>query len=100
MTSQIAQPTPISAPRPNLGVMTSQDLFASVNASFSKNSQPSTPSHTIQENDYSVPAPPPPSPKARGPRTDGPVANTSGGGGPSLTPTKRRGALKGDPLVP
>nr|CAD21280.1 putative protein [Neurospora crassa] len=42
--------------------MTSQDLFASVNASFSKNSQPSTPSHTIQENDYSVPAPPPPSP--------------------------------------
>ncbi|KAK3956543.1 hypothetical protein QBC32DRAFT_125221 [Pseudoneurospora amorphoporcata] len=62
MPSQIAQPTPISVPRPHLGVMTSQDLFASVNASFSKNSQPSTPSHTIQEHDYSVPAPPPPSP--------------------------------------
>ncbi|KAK1754791.1 hypothetical protein QBC47DRAFT_403200 [Echria macrotheca] len=63
MPTQIAQPIPISVPRRNLSVITSQDLFASLNATLaSKSNQLVTPNHSIQENDYSVPAPPPPSP--------------------------------------
>ncbi|KAK0635589.1 hypothetical protein B0T17DRAFT_587051 [Bombardia bombarda] len=67
MPSQIASPIPISASnRRNLGLVTSQDLFASLNATLSSKTGHGqhfvTPIHTIQENDYSVPAPPPPSP--------------------------------------
>ncbi|KAK1836256.1 hypothetical protein QBC39DRAFT_248670 [Podospora conica] len=66
MPSQVASPIPISAARRgNLSLVTgSQDLFASLNATLASRSTTdmSTPSHTIRENDYSVPAPPPPSP--------------------------------------
>ncbi|KAK3360176.1 hypothetical protein B0T25DRAFT_565107 [Lasiosphaeria hispida] len=66
MPTQIASPIPIAASRRNLALITNQDLFASLNATLaSKNSQLVAPIHTIQENDYSVPAPPPPSPLAR-----------------------------------
>ncbi|KAK0720584.1 hypothetical protein B0H67DRAFT_195583 [Lasiosphaeris hirsuta] len=63
MPTQIASPIPIAASRRNLALVTNQDLFASLNATLaSKNSQLLAPIHTIQEDDYSVPAPPPPSP--------------------------------------
>jgi len=63
MPTQVASPIPISAPRRNLTLMTGQDLFASLNATLaSKTDQLVTPMHSIRENDYSVPAPPPPSP--------------------------------------
>jgi len=63
MPTQIASPIPISAPRRNLTLFTGQELFASLNATLaSKSNQPVAPHHAIQENDYSVPAPPPPSP--------------------------------------
>ncbi|KAJ4306158.1 hypothetical protein N0V88_000954 [Collariella sp. IMI 366227] len=59
----LAAPIPIPAPRRNLGMITTQDLFASLNATLaSKPDQLVTPMHHIRENDYSVPAPPPPSP--------------------------------------
>ncbi|KAK3327729.1 hypothetical protein B0T19DRAFT_422628 [Cercophora scortea] len=67
MPSQIASPIPISASRRNLALVTSQDLFASINATLnSKTGQLVTPNHTIRENDYAVPAPPPPSPVSYG----------------------------------
>jgi len=63
MPSQLVAPVPITPPRRNLHVVTSEDLFASLNATLASNSsQPITPVRTIQENDYTVPAPPPPSP--------------------------------------
>ncbi|KAK5658566.1 hypothetical protein OQA88_1959 [Cercophora sp. LCS_1] len=64
MPTQVASPIPIAAPRrTNLSLITGQDLFASINATLaSKSSTLVGPIHTIQENDYSVPAPPPPSP--------------------------------------
>ncbi|SCN78988.1 uncharacterized protein FFB20_09482 [Fusarium fujikuroi] len=51
------------APR-NMRVVTSQDLlYTSITATLStKTNRPSTPVHHIQEDDYTVPAPPPPSP--------------------------------------
>ncbi|KAK6217501.1 hypothetical protein QIS74_07615 [Colletotrichum tabaci] len=61
--SQIASPLPIPPQRRNLRLMTGQDLYASLNASLASTThRPVTPVHMIQENDYSVPAPPPPSP--------------------------------------
>ncbi|CAP72685.1 uncharacterized protein PODANS_2_1160 [Podospora anserina S mat+] len=61
--SQIAAPIPIPAARQPLGLITTQELFASLNATLqSKSNQLVTPIHHIQENDYSVPAAPPPSP--------------------------------------
>ena len=63
MPSQVAAPIPISPSRSNVRLVTSQDLFASLNATLAgKNSQQFAPVHAIQENDYTVPAPPPPSP--------------------------------------
>ncbi|KAJ4185377.1 hypothetical protein NW755_008374, partial [Fusarium falciforme] len=51
-----------SSPR-SMRLVTSQDLYTSINATLtSKDNRPSTPVHHIQENDYTVPAPPPPSP--------------------------------------
>ncbi|KAL7767779.1 hypothetical protein ACKLNR_002080 [Fusarium oxysporum f. sp. zingiberi] len=52
-----------AAPR-NMRVVTSQDLlYTSITATLStKTNRPSTPVHHIQEDDYTVPAPPPPSP--------------------------------------
>ncbi|KAG7055164.1 hypothetical protein JMJ77_0007630 [Colletotrichum scovillei] len=60
---QIASPLPISPQRRNLRLMTGQDLYTSLNATLASTThRPVTPVHMIQENDYSVPAPPPPSP--------------------------------------
>ena len=52
-----------ASPR-NMRLVTSQDLlYTSINATLStKTNRPSTPVHHIQEDDYTVPAPPPPSP--------------------------------------
>ncbi|RSL39070.1 hypothetical protein CEP53_014345 [Fusarium sp. AF-6] len=51
-----------SSPR-SMRLVTSQDLYTSINATLtSKDNRPSTPVHHIQEDDYTVPAPPPPSP--------------------------------------
>ncbi|KAF4469161.1 hypothetical protein FALBO_3944 [Fusarium albosuccineum] len=51
-----------SAPR-SMRLVTTQDLYTSINATLSsKDNRPSTPVHHIQEDDYTVPAPPPPSP--------------------------------------
>ncbi|KAK0728549.1 hypothetical protein B0T26DRAFT_638927 [Lasiosphaeria miniovina] len=62
-STQVASPIPVPAPRESLAIITSQDLFASLNATLaSKSGQLVTPIHAIQEDDYSVPAPPPPSP--------------------------------------
>ncbi|KAK4219422.1 hypothetical protein QBC37DRAFT_135585 [Rhypophila decipiens] len=65
MPSQVP-PINITVPassRRTAGLPASQDLFASINATLaSRTGQLVTPIHTIQENDYSVPAPPPPSP--------------------------------------
>ncbi|OAQ97326.1 hypothetical protein LLEC1_01611 [Akanthomyces lecanii] len=77
--STVLQPIPIrftmpsaqaSAPfvhapqRTNVRVPSSLDLFSSINASLSSTNpnRPATPNHRIYENDYTVPAPPPPSP--------------------------------------
>jgi hypothetical protein len=65
VASQLTAPIPIpAAPRHRgLGLITTQELFTSLNASLaSKMDQLVTPIHHIQEHDYSVPAPPPPSP--------------------------------------
>ncbi|TDZ25603.1 hypothetical protein C8034_v001751 [Colletotrichum sidae] len=61
--SQIASPLPVPPSRRNLRLMTGQDLYASLNATLTSTThRPATPVHMIQEQDYSVPAPPPPSP--------------------------------------
>ena len=63
-SAQLVAPVPIS---PNqraikLGGI-SQDLYATLSATLdSKQQRPSTPNHRILEDDYAVPAPPPPSP--------------------------------------
>lgn len=63
VAAPLAAPIPIPAPRRNVGLITTQELFASLNATLaSKTDQLVTPIHHIQEHDYSVPAPPPPSP--------------------------------------
>ncbi|KAK3301324.1 uncharacterized protein B0H64DRAFT_438408 [Chaetomium fimeti] len=63
VATPIAAPIPIPAPRRNLGLITTQELFASLNATLaSKMDELVTPIHHIRESDYSVPAPPPPSP--------------------------------------
>ncbi|KAK1771037.1 hypothetical protein QBC33DRAFT_555533 [Phialemonium atrogriseum] len=63
MPTQIASPIPIAPGRRALHLVMPQDLFASLNATLSdKSNQLVTPSRAIQENDYTVPAPPPPSP--------------------------------------
>lgn len=64
--TQIVAPIAIS-PRQDLRAITGQDLYSSINASLSSSSnRPSTPVHIIREHDYSVPAPPPPSPVSFG----------------------------------
>ncbi|KJK77028.1 hypothetical protein H634G_07604 [Metarhizium anisopliae BRIP 53293] len=58
----VASPVTMSSQRNDLRLFTSQDLY-SLNANLSyKGNRPSTPVRRIQENDYTVPAPPPPSP--------------------------------------
>ncbi|QUC20616.1 uncharacterized protein UV8b_04857 [Ustilaginoidea virens] len=61
----IASPLAMSSQRSNVRLFTSQDLHSSLNANLAynkDNQRPSTPVRHIQENDYAVPAPPPPSP--------------------------------------
>lgn len=55
---------PISPGRRALQLVTPQDLFTSLNATLSdkSNNRPVTPSRSIRDTDYTVPAPPPPSP--------------------------------------
>ncbi|OTA87983.1 hypothetical protein M434DRAFT_80673 [Hypoxylon sp. CO27-5] len=63
MPSQIAAPIPVTPPRKNIRLSSSTDLFASINATLaSKNIMQATPIRSIQERDWDVPAPPPPSP--------------------------------------
>jgi hypothetical protein len=63
MPSQIASPIPIAPGRRLPHLMTSQDLYASINATLAnKSGSPATPKDSVREYDYSVPAPPPPSP--------------------------------------
>ncbi|KAL7623447.1 hypothetical protein AAE478_007129 [Parahypoxylon ruwenzoriense] len=63
MPSQIAAPIPVTPPHKTIRLTSSADLFASLNATLaSKDSLRTTPIRTIQERDWDVPAPPPPSP--------------------------------------
>lgn len=74
MPSQIFAPVPVAASqRKGLQLITSADLIASLNATLAKPSAPNykgsgthlsvdSPFYTICEDDYTVPAPPPPSP--------------------------------------
>ncbi|EQL04145.1 hypothetical protein OCS_00169 [Ophiocordyceps sinensis CO18] len=61
---QVASPLALpTSQRNNLRLMTSHDLYNSLNATLiSGDNRPSTPIRCIQEDDYTVPAPPPPSP--------------------------------------
>ncbi|KAI0528294.1 hypothetical protein F5B22DRAFT_641265 [Xylaria bambusicola] len=66
MPSEIVAPIPVTPPRKGARIAGSSELFASLNASLeSKASKPTTPVRTIQERDWDVPAPPPPSPGNR-----------------------------------
>ncbi|KAI0595381.1 hypothetical protein F4775DRAFT_595331 [Biscogniauxia sp. FL1348] len=65
MPSQIAAPIPVTPPRKNVRLLTTPDLFASLNETLaSKDTARATPVRSIQERDWDVPAPPPPSPDA------------------------------------
>ncbi|KYK60681.1 hypothetical protein DCS_01819 [Drechmeria coniospora] len=60
---QVVAPVAMSSSqRNNLRLMTSQDLLANLNATLG-NQRPSTPVRHIKPDDYTVPAPPPPSPE-------------------------------------
>ncbi|KAG5946180.1 hypothetical protein E4U60_004461 [Claviceps pazoutovae] len=62
---QIVAPLAISPQRNNNRLFTSQDLFSSLTANLRhKDNRPSTLLRHMPEDDYSVPAPPPP--KAQG----------------------------------
>lgn len=67
MPSQLIAPIPISPKARNMHLLTSADLFASLNATLSASSSKTgefvtIPDRRIREHDYTVPAPPPPSP--------------------------------------
>lgn len=61
---QVASPITMSpSQRNNLRLMTSHDLYDSLNVTLkSADNRPATPVRRIQEDGYTVPAPPPPSP--------------------------------------
>ncbi|PHH61920.1 hypothetical protein CDD81_7725 [Ophiocordyceps australis] len=60
--TQIVAPIALPAPsQRGLRLLTSHDLYNSLSATLS-GERPSTPVRRIQEDDYTVPAPPPPSP--------------------------------------
>ncbi|CAM1501086.1 Fc.00g102480.m01.CDS01 [Cosmosporella sp. VM-42] len=62
-SNHVSSPLAIPSPQRSMRLVTSQDLYTSINATLaSKDNRPSTPNHHIQEDDYTVPAPPPPSP--------------------------------------
>ncbi|KAI1327277.1 hypothetical protein F5Y16DRAFT_399624 [Xylariaceae sp. FL0255] len=66
MPGQIHAPVAVSPPSSkNSRPAASSDLFASLNATLqSKDNKLATPVRNIQERDWDVPAPPPPSPYA------------------------------------
>ncbi|KAI1439141.1 hypothetical protein GGR50DRAFT_690500 [Xylaria sp. CBS 124048] len=62
MPAQIIAPVPVT-PTKNTRQAGSSDFFANLNATLaSKSKTLTTPVRTIQEHDWDVPAPPPPSP--------------------------------------
>ncbi|KAI2618146.1 hypothetical protein GGR54DRAFT_640710 [Hypoxylon sp. NC1633] len=65
MPGQIVAPIPVTPPRKSVRSGPSTDLFASLHATLasSQDSKRGTPIRSIQERDWDVPAPPPPSPK-------------------------------------
>ncbi|KAI8625754.1 hypothetical protein F5Y19DRAFT_479324 [Xylariaceae sp. FL1651] len=63
MPGQIVSPNPVTPPTKNNRLAGSSDLFASLNATLeSKDNKLGSPVRSIQERDWDVPAPPPPSP--------------------------------------
>ncbi|KAI0446205.1 hypothetical protein F4803DRAFT_547448 [Xylaria telfairii] len=63
MPSQIVAPVPVTPPRKGTRLAGSSDWFASLSATLeAKDNQVATPVRSIQERDWDVPAPPPPSP--------------------------------------
>ncbi|KAI1402323.1 hypothetical protein F4819DRAFT_485784 [Hypoxylon fuscum] len=68
MPGQIAAPVPVTPPRKTIRLSSSTDLFTSLNATLAtKDIKRGTPIRSIQERDWDVPAPPPPSPLERDP---------------------------------
>ncbi|KAI0392088.1 hypothetical protein F5Y17DRAFT_460227 [Xylariaceae sp. FL0594] len=71
MPSQIYAPVPVT-PGKSSRITGSSDLFASLNATLqSKDNKLATPVRSIQERDWDVPAPPPPSPEGSEVSPDG-----------------------------
>ncbi|KAI8946943.1 hypothetical protein F4801DRAFT_582895 [Xylaria longipes] len=63
MPSQIVAPVPVTPPRKGTRLAGSSDLIASLSATLeAKDNKLTTPVRSIQERDWDVPAPPPPSP--------------------------------------
>ncbi|KAI0019315.1 hypothetical protein F4780DRAFT_449205 [Xylariomycetidae sp. FL0641] len=65
MPSQIVAPVPVTPPRKNMRLTANSDLFASLNATLASKDgrgHRDLPVRSIQERDWDVPAPPPPSP--------------------------------------
>ncbi|KAI1748708.1 hypothetical protein F4782DRAFT_534147 [Xylaria castorea] len=62
MPSQIVAPIPVTPPRKGTRLAGSSDLMASLSATLEAKDNKLTPVHSIQERDWDVPAPPPPSP--------------------------------------
>ena len=63
MPTHIASPIPVTPPRQPMRLVTSEDLFESLNATLaSSDNKLSVPDRNIKERDWDVPAPPPPSP--------------------------------------
>jgi hypothetical protein len=62
MPGQILSPIPVAPPRKVRLMTTPNDLFTNLNASLATNGQQAMPIRSIQERDWDVPAPPPPSP--------------------------------------
>ncbi|KAI9172389.1 hypothetical protein HJFPF1_01891 [Paramyrothecium foliicola] len=64
-SAHITSPLAMQASQQNIRLVASpQELYTSLNATLASkyNNRPSTPIRHIQEDDYTVPAPPPPSP--------------------------------------
>ncbi|KAI1826051.1 hypothetical protein F4861DRAFT_537411 [Xylaria intraflava] len=66
MPGQIVAPVPVTPSKSTRQPGSSSDLFASLNATLaSKSTKLTTPVRSVQERDWDVPAPPPPSPRGR-----------------------------------
>ncbi|KAH8670935.1 hypothetical protein BX600DRAFT_434073 [Xylariales sp. PMI_506] len=67
MPSQIASPIPITPPRKGMRLVTSEALYASLNATLNstETNNLSGPVRSIKEREWDVPAPPPPSPSSK-----------------------------------